>query len=139
MVDDETLSMNVLQFAGKNFDYESTVRVASLEYAIFARTETETEAKLRPQLVRLRVVVPREWVHYEEAFDTLVLVSGQGTPGPQRRRAAGTTMLEPEEFRDQGIDWHRLTLPGRHSLYLPKGEESRLLTPEGRAALGVPA
>ena len=139
MVDDETLSMNVLQFAGKNFDYEATVSVEGAEYAIFARTETETEAKLRPELVRLRVVVPREWVHYEEAFDTLVLLSGAAAAGPERRRAAGTTMLEPEDFRDQGIEWHRITLPARHSLYLPKAEATRLLSPAGRTALGIPA
>ena len=138
MVDDETLSLNVLQFAGKSFDYESTVTVAGIEYAIFARTETETEAKLRPELVRMKVVVPREWVQYEEASDTLMLLVTGAVPGPARRRAAGTTMLEPEEFRDQGIDWHRIALPNKHSLYLPKGEESRLLTPEGRTALGVP-
>ncbi|MFZ0830399.1 MAG: hypothetical protein WCB18_08845 [Thermoplasmata archaeon] len=138
MVDDETLSLNVLQFAGKSFDYDSTVMVGGIEYAVFGRTETETEAKLRPELVRMRVVVPREWVRYEEAADILMLLAPGGTAGPQRHRAAGTTMLEPEEFRDQGIDWHRLTLAGKHSLYLPKGEEPRLLSHEGRTALGVP-
>ena len=138
MVEDETLSLNVLQFAGKSFDYDSTVMIGGTEYAIFARTETETEAKLRPELVRMRVVVPRDWVHYEEASDTLLLAAPGGAAGPSRRRAAGATMLEPEEFRDQGIDWHRLTLTGRHTLYLPKGEEARLLAPEGRQALGVP-
>jgi hypothetical protein len=138
VVDDETLSLNVLQFAGKSFDYDSTVAVAGIEYAIFGRTETETEAKLRPKLVRMRVVVPREWVRYEEAADTLMLLAPGGTAGPQRHRAAGTTMLEPEEFRDQGIDWHRLTLDGDHRLYLPKGEEGRLLSHAGRTALGLP-
>ena len=138
MVDDETLAMNVLQFAGKSFDYDSTVVVGDIEYAIFARTETESEAKLRPELVRMRVVVPREWVHYEEAADTLMLLAPGGTAGPARRRAAGATMLEPEEFRDQGIDWHRLALAGGHRLYLPKGEEARLLGHEGRRVLGVP-
>jgi hypothetical protein len=139
VLDDETLSMNVLQFAGKSFDYDSTVTIGGTEFAIFARTETETEAKLRPELVRMRVVVPRSWVEYEEASDTLLLVAPGGTAGPARRRAAGATMLEPEEFRDQGIDWHRLTLAGRHSLYVPKSEEGRLLSSEGRAALGVPS
>ena len=138
MVEDETLSMNILQFAGKSFDYDSTVTIGGTEYAIFARTETETEAKLRPELVRMRVVVPREWVQYEEASDTLLLAAASATPGPSRRRAAGATMLEPEEFRDQGIDWHRLTLSSRQTLYLPKGEEARLVGPEGRAALGIP-
>ncbi|MGC2290256.1 MAG: hypothetical protein WA688_10450 [Thermoplasmata archaeon] len=138
MVEDEVLSLNVLQFAGKSFDYDSTVSVGGTEYAIFGRTETETEAKLRPELVRMRVVVPREWVQYEEASDTLLLQSPGATPGPSRRRAAGATMLEPEEFRDQGIDWHRLAFAGKHSLYLPKGEEARLLSTEGRTALGLP-
>jgi hypothetical protein len=138
VVDDETLSLNVLQFAGKSFDYDSTVVVGDIEYAIFARTETETEAKLRPELVRMRVVVPREWVRYEEASDSLMLVAPGGTASPTRRRAAGATMLEPEEFRDQGIDWHRLTLAEKHTLYLPKSEEPRLLSHEGRRALGVP-
>jgi hypothetical protein len=138
MVEDEVLSMNVLQFAGKSFDYDTTITFGGAEYAVFARTETETEAKLRPELVRMRVVVPREWVQYEEASDTLLLVPSGGTPGPARRRAAGATVLEPEEFRDQGVEWHRLTFAGRHTLYLPKGEEDRLLSPEGRAALAVP-
>jgi hypothetical protein len=137
VVDDETLSMNVLQFAGKSFDYDSTVTVGDTEYAIFARTETESEAKLRPELVRMRVVVPRKWVEYEEASDTLLLTAPGGTAGPARRRSAGATLLEPEEFRDQGIDWHRLTPAGNHRLYLPKSEESRLLSPEGRSALGL--
>jgi hypothetical protein len=139
VLDDQTLSLNVLQFAGKSFDYDSTISVDGTEYAIFGRTETETEAKLRPELVRMRVVVPREWVQYEEASDTLLLVSPGADTGPSRRRAAGATMLEPEEFRDQGIDWHRLTFAAKHSLYLPKGEETRLLSPQGRTALGVPA
>jgi hypothetical protein len=139
VVDDEILSLNVLQFAGKSFDYDSTVTVAGSEYAIFARTETETEAKLRPELVRMRVVVPRAWVQYEEASDTLQLVVPGSPAGPSRRRAAGATMLEPEEFRDQGIDWHRLTLAGNHRLYLPKAEEARLLSAEGRTALGIPS
>jgi hypothetical protein len=137
VVDDETLSMNVLQFAGKSFDYDSTVTVGDTEYAIFARTETESEAKLRPELVRMRVVVPRKWVEYEEASDTLLLAAPGGTAGPARRRSAGATLLEPEEFRDQGIDWHRLTPAENHRLYLPKSEESRLLSPEGRSALGL--
>lgn len=138
MVDDETLSVNVLQFAGKSFDYDSTVTIAGMEYAVFGRTETETEAKLRPELVRMRVVVPRAWVQYEEASDTLFLQSGAPAEGGSRRRAAGATRLEPEEFRDQGVDWHRLALGGRHTLYVPKVEEPRLLSPEGRAALRVP-
>ena len=138
MVDDEILSLSVLQFAGKSFDYESTVSVGGTEYAVFARTETETEAKLRPELVRMRVVVPRDWVEYEEASDTLQLVAPGGTAGPSRRRAAGATMLEPEEFRDQGIEWHRLTLAEKHRLYVPKREEARLLSTEGRTALGIP-
>jgi len=138
VIDDEVLSLNVLQFAGKSFDYDSTITVGGRDYAIFGRTETESEAKLRPELVRMRVVLPREWVQYEEASDTLMLVRPDAPTGPSRRRAAGTTMLEPEEFRDQGIDWHRLTLAGRHALYLPKGEEGRLLSSEGRTALGLP-
>jgi hypothetical protein len=138
MVEEEVLSRNVLQFAGKSFDYDSTIAVGGIDYAIFGRTETESEAKLRPQLVRMRVVLPREWVEYEEASDTLAIRSGPEPGAPARRRAAGATTLEPEEFRDQGIDWHRLLLPDRHSLYLPKAEESRLLGAEGRRALGLP-
>ncbi len=138
MLDEATLSMNILQFAGKSFDFESTVTVAGVEYAVFARTETETEAKLRPKLVRMRVVVPRTWVTYEEASDTLVLAKEGVTGAPQRRRAAGATTLEPEEFRDQGIDWKRETVAEHQQLYLPKEDAARLLSREGRALLGLP-
>ncbi len=138
MLDEATLSMNILQFAGKSFDFESTVTVAGVEYAVFARTETETEAKLRPNLVRMRVVVPRAWVTYEEASDTLVLTK-EGVAGtPQRRRAAGATTLEPEEFRDQGIDWKRETVGENQRFYLPKEDAARLLSREGRLILGLP-
>ena len=139
MVDEDILSLNVLQFAGKSFDFDAAIQVGGVEYVVFSRTETESEAKLRPELVRMRVVVPREWVEYDEASDTLGLRASGAAPGPLRRRAAGASTLEPEEFRDQGIDWHRFTFPDRHRLYLPKGEEARLLTPEGRSALGLPA
>lgn len=138
MVDDETLALNILQFAGKSFDYDSTISVRGTEYAVFGRTETETEAKLRPELVRMRVVIPRAWVEYEEASDTLQIRPAVAADGPARRRAAGATMLEPEEFRDQGIEWHRLTVSPKHTLYVPKGEEAALLSAEGRSALGVP-
>ncbi len=138
MLDEATLSVNVLQFAGKSFDFDRVVEVGGTAFAVFGRTETETEAKLRPELVRMRVVVPLEWVVYDEASDTLGLVRGGGAAAPRQRRAAGTTMLEPEEFRDQGIDWRRTSLPDLHRLYVPREFAERLLSPEGRAALGLP-
>ena len=138
MLDDATLSMNILQFAGKSFDYDASVDIGGTEFAIFARTETETEAKLRPELIRMKVVVPKSWVVYEEETDLLVLSAGSATGAPARRRSAGTTLLEPEEFRDQGIDWRRESAAANQRVYVPKEWAARILSPAGRTALGLP-
>jgi hypothetical protein len=139
MIDDDTLSTNILQFAGKSFDYDSTLKVGDTEYAVFARTETATEAKLRPELVRLRVLAPRAWLVYDRTTDVLAFAQDREPTGPGRTRSAGSTALEPDEFRERGIEWIRTTWPEGLRVYVPKSEADRLLSAPGRDALrGLP-
>ena len=65
------LEVNVLDFRHRSFQFERLVELAGGPYAVFYRTETESERQLRPKLVRLTVVVPLAWVVLDEATDAL--------------------------------------------------------------------
>ncbi|MGI0068594.1 MAG: hypothetical protein ACREB9_09375, partial [Thermoplasmata archaeon] len=71
MLEESELQINLLEFRQKSFQFDHIVLVGSEEYAVFARTETETESQLRPKLVHLRVYAPREWLVYDSILDLL--------------------------------------------------------------------
>ena len=93
MIDEGTLSANLLGFRLKSFAFERSAEVGGVAYALFHRTETESESKLRPRLLSLWLVVPQEWVLFDEAADTL-RIAADGLPpvlcppdGWRRRRS----------------------------------------------------
>ena len=53
MVDDAALEMNVLSFREKSFSYDRTISHRGIDYAVFGRTEVESESRFRPKLVHL--------------------------------------------------------------------------------------
>ena len=135
--DDADLEVHLLQFLLKSFDFERSARVGERDFAIFQRTETESESQFRPRLVKLRVVLPRDWIVYDLAADALYIARDGTIPGS---RGTGTAMeegAEKTEFREQGVEWKKSTVARGSVLYVPKEEADRLLSPGGLAALGV--
>jgi hypothetical protein len=142
VLDEATLAVNLLRFREKTFAYERRARMDETDFALFARTETESESRLRPKLVRLRVAVPLEWVRLDEAAETLVIGrEGASTPGAPRSRGASAqeSAAEPPEFREQGIEWRRRELGALRYLYAPAEFAARVFSDEGRRALGLDA
>jgi len=130
------LEVNVLEFRQRSFSYDRLVTVGTEEYAVFTRTETESESQFRPRLVHLHLVVPLAWVVLDEPNDCL-RISRDGTTAPPRLIETVLEVgAEPPQFQEQGLAWSRTLLSQGQLLYSPT-ERSGLLSPEGRAALGV--
>lgn len=140
MVDEEELASTVLSFYGASFGFERTLRVQGSELALFTRRETESEAKFRPKVVRRWVLVPREWLFFERRQEVLVL----GKDG-RKPSHAGLVPIQsseggrpPEEFQEQGIDFVTRKFPGDLEVYTVRSLVGKVLSGEGRAALGLP-
>jgi len=86
VLDQSDLEINVLEFRQRSFQFDRLVSVGASEYAVFSRTETESESQFRPRLVHLRLVAPRAWVVYDEPNDVLLL-SKDGSTLPARPRS----------------------------------------------------
>ncbi|MGI0131832.1 MAG: hypothetical protein ACREDK_01860 [Thermoplasmata archaeon] len=135
--DDADLEVHLLQFRLKSFDFERSVRVGERDYAIFQRTETESESQFRPRLVRLRVILPRAWIVYDLASDELFIARDGVTPGSRSTGTAVEEGAETTEFTEQGVDWRKVTLARGTVVYVPRDEAVSLLAPAGRSALGL--
>ena len=136
MVDPVELETNVLEFLRKSFMFARSHELAGREVAIFQRTETETESKFRPKILRLFLVIPTDWVLYDLAGEMLVLGRDGRTPGP---RAAGTAVeagAEGAEFDEQGIRFHRRPV-GSGWLYAPAELDVALEAPGTLGELGI--
>jgi hypothetical protein len=135
--DDAELEVHLLQFVLKSFAHERNVAFGGREFAIFQRTETESESQFRPRLVKLRVVLPRDWVLYDIAADALLIARDGVTPGSRGSGSAVEEGAEKSEFREQGVEWKKSTLSRLSMAYVPKELEGTLLSTDGRAALGL--
>jgi hypothetical protein len=133
VVDDADLESNVLEFVLKSFQFDRTETVAGTEYAVFHRTETESESQFRPKLVKLVLAVPKEWVVHDLASDLLLIASDGVHPGHRGSGSAVEAAAEKSEFSEQGVDWIRLARSAGGWVYLPKSERAHW-TPE---ALGL--
>jgi hypothetical protein len=128
MVDDATLETNVLSFREKSFSYEATVEVEGVAYAIFYRTEVESESRFRPKVVHLKLAVPRDSILGDLASDTLVLAPDGISAGPRRTGGAQEVEADESEFREQGIEFVRVKAPNGTIQYVPKSAPSDLRT-----------
>jgi hypothetical protein len=137
VLEEGTLAVNLLTFRRKSFGYERTVALAGRTYALFRRSETESEAKLRPRVLTLWVAVPLAWVIYDEPGEALVLGTDGATPGPQPPGTALEAAADAARFDEQGIAWARRALAGGTIVYAPAAEAETLLAPAGLAALGI--
>ena len=135
MLDQSDLEINVLEFRQRSFQFDHLVERGGREYAVFSRTETESESQFRPRLLHLRVVVPRGWVVYDEPNDVLLLAR-DGVSLPLRVVESVTEVgADPSEFAEQGIDWRRVPGPNGVLVYAPEELAEELLTPGALAEL----
>ncbi|HXQ93694.1 MAG TPA: hypothetical protein VN864_00780 [Thermoplasmata archaeon] len=134
MVDEADLESNVLEFVLKSFQFDRTETVGGVEYAVLHRTETESESKFRPKLVKLVLVVPKDWIVHDLASDLLLIAPDGIHPGHRGSGTAVEAAAEKTEFSEQGVDWIRIARPAGGWIYLPKSAEGTW-TSEARAQL----
>jgi hypothetical protein len=131
------LEVNVLEFRQRSFQFDHLVELHGTEFAVFSRTETESESQFRPRIVHLRVVVPRSWIVYDETNELLSLAK-DGVTVPVRLSAPVVEVrAERPEFTEQGIAWQRAERAGGPLVYAPAEFAEQVLAPEGLSALGV--
>ena len=136
MVDDADLELNVLEFASKSFSFERSVELDGQELALFHRTETESESRFRPKVIRLRLIVPKTWIIYDLAADLLRLGQGRRDARAARRQLRGRGRGRALALR-RGRD--RLAAgPGRGgNITAPEEWADRLLSPDGLRLVGL--
>ncbi len=130
------LEVNVLDFRQRSFQFERLAEVGGTAFAVFSRTETETERQLRPKLLRLTVVAPLPWVVLDATTETL-RISKEGRPPPAIEALAVEVAAEPSEFDEEGQPWRRAELGPTAFVYVPAAHAAELLGPEGRSRLGL--
>lgn len=137
MVDPVDLETNVLDFLHKSFMWLRSAEVAGEEIAVFQRTETESESRFRPKVLRLFVVVPTAWIVFDLAAEQLLLAQDGHTPLPRPAGSAQEAGAEGSEFVEQGIRF--LRRPAADGwVYLP-ADRAALDAADRRSALGLPA
>lgn len=131
------LEVNVLDFRQRSYQFERLATVGGTEFAVFSRTETESESKFRPHLVHLKLVVPLPWILLDETVDALrVSKDGLGLPMASVDAVVEVGAERPE-FREQGVEWRRSDGPGGTLVYAPAEYAPNLLTLAGYSALGI--
>ncbi len=131
------LEINVLEFRQRAFQFERLADFEGTDFAVFSRTETESESQFRPRLVHLKLVVPQSWVVYDEPND-LLAISRDGRTIPARLTEPVVEIAaERPEFSEQGIDWRRAKGSAGNWVYVPEEIAPLVLSGEGRDALGL--
>jgi hypothetical protein len=128
VVDEADLESNVLEFVLKSFQFDRMETVGGVEYAVFHRTETESESKFRPKLVKLVVAVPRDWIVHDLASDLMLIAPDGAHPGHRGTGTAVEAAGEKSEFSEQGADWVRLPRPNGGWVYFPKRDQPHWTT-----------
>ena len=131
------LEINVLEFRQRSFQFERLADFEGTDFAVFSRTETESESQFRPRLVHLKLIAPQAWVVYDEPNDLLALSKDGVTIPPRLTEPVTEVRAERTEFREQGIEWRRSNGPGGVLVYVPEELAAQVLTDAGLAALGI--
>ena len=129
------LATNVLEFRQRAFQFDRLASVDGVEYAVFLRTETESESRFRPRLVHLVVAVPHAWVVVDPSDDSLRIARDGTTVPPQLTEPVVEVGAEPTEFSEQGVRWRRAAAPGGALVYAPAERAEALHASAGFAAL----
>ena len=137
MLEPSDFEVNILEFRHKSFSYDRLATVGGVEFVVFTRTETESESRLRPHLIHLRVIVPRASVVLDIGADLLFLAPDGVRPGPREAGTAIESAAEATEFRELGFDFRRVALAPDSLVYVAREEFDRVLSDEGRRVLGL--
>ncbi|HUZ80498.1 MAG TPA: hypothetical protein VMV28_07785 [Thermoplasmata archaeon] len=137
MLEPSDFEVNILEFRHKSFSYDRLATVGGIEFVVFTRTETESESRLRPHLIHLRVIVPRASVVLDIGADLLFLAPDGVRPGPREAGTAVESAAEGTEFREQGFDFRRVALAPDSFVYVAREEFDRVLSDDGRRVLGL--
>ena len=137
MLTEADLEINVLEFRQRAFQFERLVDYEGTDFAVFSRTETESESQFRPRLVHLKLIVPQAWVVYDEANDLLAVAKDGRTLPVRLTEPVVEVGAERPEFQEMGIAWKRAVGPSRSLVYAPTEVADVVLTPDGFAALGL--
>jgi hypothetical protein len=132
------LEINVLEFRQRSFQFERLADVEGTDFAVFSRTETESESQFRPQLVHMKLVVPQAWVVYDEPNDLLAIAEDGATVPVRLTEPVVEVRADRTEFREQGVEWKRRESPGGELVYVPTSHAATVLSEAGLAALGIP-
>ncbi len=130
------LEVNVLEFRGRSFQFERLVEHGTGPYAVFVRTETESERQLRPRLVRLTIVAPLAWLRHDPLTDSLRVGLGSALPMTDAATVVEVAAEAPE-FEEDGVRWQRRPSGASGYLYVPTERAAELTSSEGRARVGV--
>ena len=137
MLTEADLEINVLEFRQRAFQFERLGDYEGTDFAVFSRTETESESQFRPRLVHLKLIVPQAWVVYDEANDLLALAKDGKTLPVRLTEPVVEVGAERPEFSEQGIAWRRAVGPSGSLVYAPAEFAELVLAPEGFSALGL--
>ena len=137
MLDVSDLEINILEFRQRAFSFERLATVGTEEYAVFGRTETESESQFRPRLVHLKVVAPHAWLVFDEPNDVLLIARDGTTPPIRLVEPVVEVLAEPPEFKEQGLDWRRAPAPSGALVYAPAERAGQLLVAAAWEPLGV--
>jgi hypothetical protein len=132
------LEVNVLEFRQRSFQFDRLETVGGEDYALFSRTETESESQFRPRLVHLHLAVPLAWVVLDEAEESLRIARDGHTAPPHLIETVIEVGAEPPQFKEQGIEWVRTAAGAGALWYTPSERSGPLLSDAGRAALRLP-
>ena len=131
------LEVNILEFRQRAFQFDRISGFQGTDYAVFSRTETESESQFRPKLVHLKLVVPQAWLVYDEANDLLAVSRDGRTPPTRLTEPVVEVRAERSDFTEQGIEWRRASGPTGALVYAPAELAQLVCTPEGYSALGI--
>lgn len=131
------LEINILEFRQRAFQFERVADFDGTDYAVFSRTETESESQFRPKLVHLKLVVPHTWLVYDEPNDLLAISRDGTTVPPRLSEPVVEVRAERTDFSEQGTEWRRARAPSGALVYAPADRASAICSTEGYAALGI--
>ena len=137
MIDDADLETSVLEFVRKSFSFDRSVDWDGVRLSVFHRTETESERKFRPRIVRLTVVVPTAWLAREDESIVRVAPEGRIAPRPAGGEAVETA-AEASRFDEDGVAWRRWPAGSGGFLYAPEAWADRLSGAGADRRLGLP-
>jgi hypothetical protein len=135
-VDDADLETNVLEFHAKSFSFDRLVDWDGEELALFHRTETESESRFRPKVLRLTVALPKSWLALEISQEMLLIARDGKVGAPRSIGNAVEAAAEATRFDEQGVTWRRHPVADGGFLYVPEDWAGRILTIAGLARLG---